>query len=230
MHLTWLAAFGAGLGSLLSPCVVPLIPSYLTAMSGSPLDGTEVTQAVRARVMANALAFCGGFTMVLVLSGMWATRLGLFLHRHETAIAHVGGVVVVLFGLELLGAFTLPGLKREARLFPLTGSRGRVASTFAMGIAFAAGWTPCIGPVWSAILLMASTRHSMWTGGALLLVYALGMAAPFLLLALGLGQATTRLRSWRRYVPCVERATGVLMLALGVSLATGFYGAIPGLL
>ncbi len=229
MHLTWLAAFGAGLGSLLSPCVVPLIPSYLSAMGGSPWAGTAARMPLRARVLANAAAFCAGFTVILVLSGMWATRAGLFLHRHETLIAHLGGVVVVLFGLNLLGLITLPGVHREAR-FRLPSSRGRVVSTFVMGIVFAAGWTPCIGPVWSAILLLASMRHSMWAGGALLLVYALGMAAPFLLLALGIDQATAWLKAWRRYLPWVERSTGILLLALGVSLVTGFYSAIPGLL
>lgn len=219
----------AGMGSLLSPCVVPLIPSYLTAMAGGKITETVDSQ-LRARVITNALAFILGFTIILVLSGMAATQIGVFLHANQRLIAKIGGIIIMIFALQVLGVININFLSREQRISMNTKSSKRLVGAVFLGIAFAAGWTPCVGPVWASILIMASHAHSVVIGGALLLVYAMGMALPLLLLAIFIGQALKTVNRIKPYLMWIERVTGVLLFLLGLALTTGFYSQIPGLL
>lgn len=231
MHWTSLSiAFGAGLASLLSPCVVPLIPSYLTALAGTPLTlETVQTRAIRLRVMTNALIFIAGFSALLILSGLAATSIGQFVSRYQTLIAELGGLVMVIFGLELAGIIHVGLLKRQASLsLPRRGHLG-IWSPLIMGIVFAAGWTPCVGPIWSSILLLAARTNTVFLGGVLLAAYALGLAVPFFLLAVFLGRATAWTRRLSSYLPWIERIAGALLTVLGLLLATHLYVRLAGL-
>lgn len=231
VHMTSFAiAFGAGLASVLSPCVVPLVPSYLTAMAGTPLTVEAVhDRAVRTRVLGNALVFIAGFSLVLILSGLAATAIGEFIRHYQTLISELGGVVMVVFGLELAGAIHLGLLKRDVHLaLPRRGRLG-IWSPLIMGIVFAAGWTPCVGPIWSSILILASRSHTVALGGVLLATYALGLALPFFILALFVSRATTWTRQLGRYLPWIERIAGVLLTVLGLLLATHLYVRLAGL-
>lgn len=228
--VSWLVAFAAGMASLLSPCVVPLIPSYLTAMAGTNLSTVSSASEVRGRVVSNAVAFILGFSLILVLSGMAATQLGLFVRSHQRLIAEVGGLIIIVFALQVLGIINIGFLNREQRVQVQIRPGRRMAGSFLLGIAFAAGWTPCVGPVWASILVIASRAHSVTLGGLLLLAYALGMGLPLLALALFIGHAMAAVRRIQRYLPAIERATGALLLLLGLALVTGIYGAIPNYL
>lgn len=231
MHWTSLGiAFGAGLASLLSPCVVPLVPSYLTALAGTPLTLEAVqNRALRRRVVLNALIFILGFSILLILSGLAATSIGQFVSHYQTLISELGGIVMVIFGLELLGFIQLGLLKREARFqLPRRGRLG-IWSPLIMGLVFASGWTPCVGPIWSSILILAARTHTVVLGGVLLATYALGLALPFFILAVFLSRAATWTRRLSAYLPWIERVSGLLLTILGLLLATHLYVRLAGL-
>lgn len=230
MSVSWFVAFMAGMGSLLSPCVVPLVPSYLTAMAGGRISEETLGARLRLRIITNAAAFIVGFSLILVVSGMAATQVGVFLRYHQRLVAELGGIAIMIFALQVLGVIHIGLLNREKRMTVKTGAARRVAGSFMLGLAFAAGWTPCVGPVWAAILVMAAQKHSVGLGGLLLFVYAMGMALPLFLLAVFIGQATRIVRHMQRYLPWIERVTGTVLLLLGLALVTGFYGQIPGYL
>lgn len=231
MHLASLSiAFGAGLASLLSPCVVPLVPSYLTALAGTPLTLDAVqNQAVRTRVVMNSLIFILGFSTILVISGLAATSIGQFVIRYQDLMAELGGIVMILFGLELIGAIRLGLLKRETRFrLPQRGRLG-VFSPLIMGLVFAAGWTPCVGPIWTSILILAARSNTVAWGGVLLAAYALGLALPFFVLAIFLSRATLWTQRLSQYLPWIERLSGALLTILGLLLATHLYVRLAGL-
>lgn len=228
MHLSVAVAYVAGLASFLSPCIVPLVPSYLSALAGTVVSQDNAA-ALRGRVLRHALGFVAGFTLVLVASGLAATGLGQFVRAHQRLIAELGGIVMVVFGLDLLGVIRLDLLNRTAQFAP-RGRRGTLAGAFSLGLVFAAGWTPCIGPIAGSILILAAQAQTLAAGGTLLFVYALGVATPFLALALLLDRSmgvTRRLGPW---LPWIGRAAGLMLVALGLSLLTGVYGRIPAYL
>lgn len=220
----WVAvpiALAAGLLSFLSPCVLPLVPTYLAVITGRSV-GTlaDGGGGARAATVANAAVFVAGFSIVFVALGASASAIGQVLDDFTTWIARVGGVVVAIFGLHLLGVFRIPLLYREARAFN-SGMRAGRAGTFLIGMGFAAGWTPCIGPVLAAILTLSATSASVWGGLGLLGSYSVGMAIPFLLAALLLGQFFRASQRIRRHLPVLERASGVLCLIIAVLLVSG---------
>ncbi|MDA8205757.1 MAG: cytochrome c biogenesis protein CcdA [Thermaerobacter sp.] len=223
-------AFAAGLASLLSPCVVPLVPSYLTALAGTPLTVEALpSRALHARVLINALIFITGFSSILILSGLVATSIGQFVSRYQTLISQLGGVVMVIFGLELAGIIHVGLLKRDVRFaLPRRGRLG-IWSPLIMGVVFAAGWTPCVGPIWSSILILAARTSTVLVGGVLLAAYALGLALPFFILAVFLSRATLWTRQISAYLPWIERVSGILLTILGVLLATHLYVRLAGL-
>jgi cytochrome c-type biogenesis protein len=213
-------AFGAGLLSFLSPCVLPLVPSYVTFITGLSFD--DATRA-RRHALTHALLFVLGFTLVFVLLGAGATTLGRVLAAYRDVIARAGGVLVVLFGLFLLGAFNFAAWQRERRVH-LADKPAGYLGTVLVGIAFAAGWTPCIGPVLGAILTYNLGADDVGRGALMLLAYALGLAVPFVLAAVALERFLALFARLRGHLGAASRASGALLVVVGVLMVTGDIG------
>jgi Cytochrome c biogenesis protein len=225
-------AFTAGLVSFLSPCVVPLVPSYLTFVTGMTLDeltARDVSTGRRSRTMLHATLFVLGFAIVFVSLGAAATAVGVAIGKSLGWVQRIGGIVMMIFGVHLLGLLRAPALMRERRLHLATKPTG-LAGSFVVGVAFGAGWTPCVGPVLATILLYAGTSGSVARGTLLLAVYAMGLALPFLLCAFGVDRLLSRLRALRRWVRPLEIGTGALLVIVGLALATGRFHALTGAL
>src|SRR5918992_5310995 len=184
-------AFAAGVISFLSPCVLPLVPGYVSFVAGSSLEELRDGAAPRLRALLLAATFVLGFSVVFVAFGASATALGTLLLSYKVELGVIAGVVVILFGLHLLGLTPLRLMNQEAR-FHVESSGGRAAGAFLLGIAFAFGWTPCIGPVLGAILTLGASTADVAKGATLLAVYSLGLGLPFLLAALFTGALLTR--------------------------------------
>lgn len=225
-------AFTAGVLSFLSPCVLPLVPSYASYITGMSLDDLVDSgrdARVHRTVLLHGALFVLGFSTVFVALGASATFIGAFLHAYSGLVGRIGGVVLIVFGLYLLGVLRLPGAQREWRVHLADKPVGFVG-TFVVGLAFGAGWTPCIGPVLGGILTLAATSGSVWTGVALLSVYSLGLALPFLLAALLLDRFLSSFARFRRWLPWISRASGVLLVAVGILLVTGTFTVLSGVL
>jgi len=221
-------AFTAGLLSFLSPCVLPLVPSYLTFVTGMSLEDLEGGVNRRATLIHSVL-FVLGFSTIFVLLGAAASFLGQFFRYYEVWIARIGGVIIIILGLHLAGAFRLTPLMRERRVHLADKPVGYLG-TLGVGVAFGAGWTPCIGPILGAILTYGFSQDTMWAGVGLLTVYSLGLAVPFLLAAVALDWFLQAFRRFRRWMPVVEKASGVLLVVLGLLLLTGRFTVLSGYL
>lgn len=216
-----LIAFAAGVLSFLSPCVLPLVPSYLSFVTGMSLEDLQ-EGFDRRRALVHSGLFVAGFTLVFVLLGASATFLGGLLRYYADWIARIGGVVIIVFGLHLMGVFRLAPLMREKR-FHLSNKPMGYVGTVVVGIAFGTGWTPCIGPVLGAILTMAASQEQLLQGMWLLFVYSMGLAVPFVLAAAALGRFLSAFARFRRFLPAVQVASGVLLVVLGLLLVTGSF-------
>lgn len=214
-------AFMAGVLSFLSPCVLPLVPSYLSFVTGMSLEDLQ-EGFDRRRVLTHAALFVSGFTLIFVLLGAGATFVGSFLRYNSDWIARIGGIVIIIFGLHLMGVFQLMPLLKEKRVHLADKPAGYVG-TVAVGAAFGAGWTPCIGPVLGAIMTMAATQEHLATGMLMLFVYSMGLAIPFLLAALALERFLSAFKRARRYLPLIQKASGLLLVLLGILLVTGSF-------
>jgi cytochrome c-type biogenesis protein len=227
----FLVAFTAGLLSFLSPCVLPLIPSYatfITGMSVSELSETGLDGLRRRRTaLVHGLLFVSGFTLVFMLLGAGATLLGSMFAYYSVWIERLGGVMLIAFGLILLGALRLPGAEREWRVHVAHKPVGYVG-TFIVGVAFGAGWTPCLGPVLGGILTLAALRDTLGEGMALLFVYSLGLAVPFLLATLAIQHFMSGFTRFRRWLPWVSRISGALLIVVGILLLTGTFTILAG--
>ena len=220
------SAFVGGVLSFLSPCVLPLVPSYLGFLTGMTAEEMQVD---RRRVFVHALWFVAGFSVIFVLLGATASALGSLLQQYQTWIARIGGVILILFGLYLLGVIRPAFLMRERRLQLADKPIGYLGSAF-VGVAFGAAWTPCIGPILGAILTLAAAQASVAQGTFLLFVYALGLAIPFLLTALALDRFLTWFKRFRQYIVWVERIAGVMLIILGLLLLTDRFTLLAGYL
>lgn len=214
----------AGLLSFLSPCVLPLVPPYLCYLGGMTVEQLAEEQAARTagawRVFAAACAFVLGFTTVFVALGASATALGQFVAHHLDLLATIAGVVIIVLGLHFLGAFRIAVLFREAR-FHIESRPAGLVGAYVVGLAFAFGWTPCIGPVLAAILFVAASEESLWQGTLLLGTYAAGLGIPFLAAALAAGPFLRFMRRFRGRVRTVERVLGAALVITGVLFITG---------
>jgi cytochrome c-type biogenesis protein len=217
-------AFAAGVLSFLSPCVLPLIPSYVGFLTGMTAEELQVR---RGAALVHALWFVAGFSLIFVALGASASAFGAALLASQHWIARIGGVLVILFGLYLLGVLRPAFLMRERRVHLARKPLGYLGSSLA-GVAFGAAWTPCIGPILGAILTLAATRGSVGQGTALLGVYALGLAVPFLVTAFALDRFLVWFHRFRPYIQWVERVAGVLLLLLGLLLVTDRFTLIAG--
>jgi cytochrome c-type biogenesis protein len=213
-----LAAFAVGFISFVSPCVLPLVPGYLSAISGVSFDEVSRGRA-RRRVLGPALLFCASFTLMFVALGMTATTLGQLLLEHRGPLRQVAGVVIALMGVLFIATLLVPRLRRDWRPRFL-GDRASKGGPIVAGLAFAVAWLPCTGPTLGAILTAASTRATVAEGGVLLLFYALGLAVPFLLSALAFSHVTRTFRAVRNHYTAVTVVSGVVLVVMGVLLYT----------
>jgi len=217
-------AFTAGLFSFLSPCVLPLFPSYLSFITGMSLDrlAGEATAVARAQVMLHSLAFIGGFTAVFVSLGASFSAAGQFLLDYREWIRIGGGTLIVIFGLYVAGVLRLGALGRTRQIQIRSKPAGLLGS-FAVGLTFAIGWTPCVGPILGSILTLASNDRTVREGVGLLLAYSAGLGVPFLLFSLALGAFLKFFKRYRPLLPVVERLAGVLLVAVGLLVASNYF-------
>jgi cytochrome c-type biogenesis protein len=209
-------AFSAGLLSFLSPCVLPLVPSYVTFITGMSLEDLQQTKR---RTLVHALLFVLGFSLIFLALGAWATLFGQLMLRYRDVISRVGGVLIIVFGLYMLGVFNLGFLARDTRLHLANKPLGYFG-TLLVGIAFGAGWSPCIGPILGAILTMAASEADLGRGLVLLSLYSLGLAVPFLAAALMVERFLAAFARVRHLMVWVNRTAGVLLLLVGILLVT----------
>jgi cytochrome c-type biogenesis protein len=214
-------AFSAGLFSFLSPCVLPLFPSYISFITGMSVSDltADLTAVARRRVLLHSVAFVLGFSLVFIALGASFSAAGQFLLDYRDAIRRVGGVLIVIFGLYIAGVLKLALFGRTAQWQIREKPAGYVGS-LAVGITFAIGWTPCVGPILGAILSLAGTAETVQRGVGLLVAYSAGLGVPFLLSAVALGAF---FRRYRPFIPVVERAAGVLLVVVGVLVFTNYY-------
>ena len=217
-------AFVAGLLSFLSPCVLPLIPSYVGFLTGLSLPEIERR---RGTALAHAVWFVAGFSVIFIALGATASVLGVLLLRSQVWIGRIGGALVVLFGLYLLGILRPAFLMRDWRLDLAHKPVGYLGSAF-VGVTFGAAWTPCIGPILGAILTLAAAQASVAHGTALLTAYSAGLALPFVITALALDRFLAWFQRFRPYLVWVERIAGILLIVLGLLLVTDRFTLLAG--
>ena len=217
------AALVAGVLSFLSPCVLPLVPPYLCYLAGTTVEEMREegagTRAARRDVLLAALAFVAGFTTVFVLLGATASALGQVLRDYMWALSWAAGVAIIIMGLHFLGLFRVAMLYREKRLEVATPAGP--GGAYLMGLAFAFGWTPCIGPILAAILAVAGSSDTVYRGMMLLAVYSIGLGIPFILAALGIERFINAMASVKRHFRKIEVAMGGLLVVTGVAFLTG---------
>ena len=213
-------AFLAGLASFLSPCVFTLIPAYVGYLGGRAVGG-EATERNRFITFTHGLAFVLGVSLVFITLGVATSAFGRLLFDLRFILAKVGGVVVIIFGLHMMGVFRIPFLEYDTRVQKMPDRRWGYLSSALMGVFFSAGWAPCVGPVLGAILTLALNGGSVSTGVSLLSAYSAGLAIPFLLAALGVGWVSLTLRRYGKVMHYVEIGMGVVLVILGILLFAG---------
>ncbi len=215
-------AFLAGLASFLSPCVFSLVPAYVGYLGGRAAGG-EASGGNRWATFSHGVAFVLGFSMVFILLGVAASAFGGLLYDLRVILTKVGGVVVVLFGLHMIGIFRIPLLEYDTRVQQLPDPKWGYLSSALLGVFFSAGWSPCVGPVLGAILTIAWNGGSISQGASLLTAYSAGLAIPFLLAALGIGWVTATLQKYGKVMHYVEIGMGVLLVIIGILLFSGTF-------
>ena len=213
-------ALGAGMLSFASPCVLPLVPAYLGFITGRSAEELQSAHGrVRLEIATQGLAFVLGLAVIFTLLGASATVLGQTLLQNLPVLWKLGGVLVVLFGLNMLGVLRIPALTRTLRVAEITPRPGP-GGAFLLGVAFGAGWTPCVGPFLAGLLALASSQETVGEGLTLLLLYALGLGIPFLLAGLAVDRSLSVLRALRPHLLIIERGSGALLVGMGVLLFT----------
>ncbi|PTE22330.1 cytochrome C biogenesis protein CcdA [Cereibacter changlensis JA139] len=223
LEMTYGGAALAGLLSFLSPCILPMVPFYLSYMAGLSVrelrDGGEIAPGAQARLVRQSLLFALGVTTIFVLLGMGATALGRVFVQWREVLSWVAGGVLILFGLHFLGVLRIGLFYREARV-QTQSKPTTLVGAYVMGLAFGFGWTPCVGPALAAILMVASGMGEVWRGGALLLVYGLAMTLPFVIAALFAGPFLGWIARHRAMMGHVEKVMGVMLIVFGLLIAT----------
>jgi cytochrome c-type biogenesis protein len=218
-----IAAFVAGLVSFLSPCVLPLVPGYVSLISGASVEELQSPDRRLTRtVMLHSLMFILGFTVVFVSLGAVATGVGQLAHQYKKYLTWIAGIIIIIFGVHLTGLFKIKALYADKRMHSMQGSKSPIGA-FLVGFAFAFGWTPCIGPVLAGILGLAANSDSVTKGILLLWVYSLGLAVPFLLTSLGVDRFLSFYGRFRRHLGTVEVLSGVLLIAIGGLILAGHF-------
>ena len=211
-----LAAFLAGILSFLSPCVLPLVPGYVSLISGATVEDLQSPERRMLRtVMLHSVTFVLGFSVVFIALGAVATGIGQVVNEYHSLLSKIAGIIVIIFGLHLTGILKIKALYADKRLHDVKGGSSAVGS-FAVGFAFAFGWTPCIGPILATILVLAGAQQTVLKGIVLLAVYSLCLAVPFLLTSLGVDRFLSFYGRFRRHLHTVEVISGILLIAVGV--------------
>lgn len=213
-NISILLAFSAGLLSFLSPCVLPLIPAYVSYLTGSSIEDLNDGRT-KLITLYKSLGFVLGFSIVFIFMGASITSIGKLLITHQVIFRKLGGLLIVLFGLHTTGVFRIKLFYHEKRVLSFDKIQGKF-SPIIMGIAFAAGWTPCIGPILSSILIYATSMETVNKGILLLIMYSLGLAVPFILTALAIGNFSKQFRKFSKYLPVVSILSGILMIIMGI--------------
>jgi cytochrome c-type biogenesis protein len=228
----FVTALAAGMVSFASPCVLPLVPAYIGFITGRSAEELQGAQGrARVRILTQGVAFVLGMALIFALLGASASVLGQTLLQNQERLYQIGGVLVVIFGLQMLGITRIPLLARTVRVTDVSPNVQRShLGAFAMGLAFGAGWTPCVGPFLAGLLGLASQQQTVGAGVLLLLVYALGLGIPFLLAGLAVNRSLTVMRSVRPHMLAIERFSGVLLIGMGLLLFTEQMTRITSLL
>ena len=238
-NVTLLAAFGAGLLSFISPCVLPLVPGYLSYISGLSLDEMRGTPGVagvgvavaapsaaaRRQVVVSSLAFILGFSLVFVALGAAASAIGRFLLEQQAIFSRVAGAIIIVFGLHTMGILRIEWLYQEKRVHTSRKPAGAIGATL-VGIAFAFGWTPCIGPILAGILALAGSQDTVSQGVRLLAIYSLGLGVPFFAAALAINRFFGAMSRIRRHYHKIELVSGALLVVIGVLIFTNKFTVI----
>lgn len=223
-----LAVFVAGLISFLSPCVLPLVPGYVSLISGAGVEQLKLQEGQLLRkVMLNSAAFIVGFSIVFITLGAISTEVGQLLAQYKSLLARNAGVIIILFGLHLTGIVQINILLADSRLHSLKGSSSAWGA-FVIGFAFAFGWTPCVGPILAVVLGFAAAQDTVWKGIFLLAIYSAGLAVPFLLTSLGIERFLKFYNRFKFHMRVVEVASGALLVVLGFMLVNGWFTHISG--
>ncbi|WP_163192944.1 cytochrome c biogenesis CcdA family protein [Clostridium thermarum] len=217
-NVSIILAFAAGLLSFLSPCVLPLVPAYISYLTGT---SAKIVNAQKTKLYAvyKALGFVIGFSIIFIIMGASATSLGRLFLKHQNTFRMISGILIIIFGIHTTGLLKVKLFYREFRFLKFSPDR-KSYSSILMGMAFAGGWTPCVGPILGSILLYASNLSTIYKGILLLVVYSLGLATPFLLTAYAIDQFTNLITKYRKYLPSVSIISGILMIIMGVLIFT----------
>ncbi|HEY0564368.1 MAG TPA: cytochrome c biogenesis protein CcdA [Terriglobales bacterium] len=227
-----LAAFVAGLLSFLSPCVLPLVPGYVSLISGSTVEELQLSndnRRLRSTVLFSSLMFILGFSIVFIALGAVATSVGHITRQYRGIMTTIAGVVIILFGLHLTGILKIRALYADARMHSV-GQGKTGLGAFLVGFSFAFGWTPCIGPILSTILAFAASQNSVSRGIVLLVIYSLGLAVPFMLTSLGIDRFLSFYGRFRRHLGTVEKVSGALLIAIGALIVLHKFTLLSGYL
>lgn len=211
-------AFSAGLLSFFSPCVLPMIPAYISYLTGTSIKELKENSQKRL-IIYKAIGFILGFSLIFIIMGASVTTIGKLFLEHKELLRKVGGILVIVFGIHTMGVIKLSFLYREKRVLKMDKYQGSFYSVF-LGMAFAAGWTPCIGPILSSILIVATSLDSIGKGILLLGSYSLGMAVPFLFMAMAIGSISNYLKRIAKYYTAIKIISGVLLIAMGILIYT----------
>ncbi len=223
--LTALIAFGAGIASFLSPCVLPLVPAYIGHLAGTSVSEEQDAQATM-RTVAHAAFFVLGFSTIFVLLWTLIGLVGWAIQGYTFYLRYIGGVILVIFGLHVAGVFRVRWLNQERRVYVDRSRPRSYLTSWLVGLTFAAGWTPCIGPILAGIIALASTRDTVGQGSLLLALYSAGLGIPFLLTAVGLSRAVPVLRWMNRHAHTVEVVSGGLLIFIGVLMFTNTFAQL----
>lgn len=218
-------AFLAGLASFLSPCVLSLVPAYIGYLGGRAAGDVSIAKN-RWITFSHGVAFVIGFTLVFLLFNIVASALGGLLYDVRNWLSKIGGLIIVIFGLHMIGIIRIPFLQYDLRVHSSVNQNLGYLSSVLMGIFFSAGWSPCVGPVLGTILTLSANGGNLWIGTMLGLAYSIGLAIPFLVAALGIGWVTTILRKYGKTMHYIEIVMGVLLVAIGILLITGNFALL----
>lgn len=213
-----LLAFSAGLLSFLSPCVLPLVPAYISYLTGSSMKELK-NGKTKIFTLYKSFGFVLGFSIIFILMGVSITSLGKLLITHKDSFRKIGGILIIVFGLHTIGIFKIKLFYREKRFSFFHKIKGPFSSII-MGMAFAAGWTPCIGPILSSILIYAANMDSIGKGVFLLIMYSIGLAVPFILTAMAIEGFSEQFKKFSKYLPVISIISGILMIIMGIMIFT----------